>query len=78
MLTVGELIGLLQKFPFGYRVVVPGYEFGFSDVGDPQKIELNLNVHTAEDWFAGAHEEAEGGSPAVLIASPSTEPEDVK
>lgn len=68
MITVAELIGLLQQFEGGCRVVIRGYEGGVCDITAPTKIELDLNVNDEEqDWFLGPHEETEGGSPAVLI-----------
>jgi hypothetical protein len=67
IVTVTELIGLLQKFPGGYRVVVQGYEGGFDDITPPMKMGLDLDVNRC--WFEGSHNQAEGGSPAVLIRS---------
>lgn len=65
MLTVTELIGLLKKFPGGYRVVVAGYEDGFDDINSPKVVELELNRYRQN--YYGPHMEAEGGSPAVAL-----------
>jgi hypothetical protein len=74
MVTVAELIGLLTQYPGGLRVVIRGYEGGISDITAPERIEIDLNANDAKDWFFGPHEEARGGSPAVLIVrAPATE-----
>ena len=58
-MTVSELILKLKALEDsghgGDRVVIPGYEGGYSDVGQMEGLELALNVH--EDWYYGAHDE---------------------
>lgn len=72
MITVCELIGLLQKFPGGARVVVRGYEHGVDDIVEPSQIHLNLNVNGEDKSYAGPHEIIElppgfSWSPSVFI-----------
>jgi hypothetical protein len=67
--TVAQLIKLLQSQPEDMRVVVDGYEGGYSDV-KPQKliqIPISLNVHPDDQWYYGNHGDPEGGMPAETV-----------
>ena len=67
--TVAQLIKLLQSQPEDMRVVVDGYEGGYSDV-KPQKliqIPISLNVHPDDQWYYGNHDDPRGGMPAETV-----------
>lgn len=54
-MTIADMIAMLQAMPDkSLRVVVNGYEGGYSEVGEVRDIELVLNVHSA--WYYGPHE----------------------
>lgn len=54
-MKVKNLIEELQKYDPETRVVLPGYEGGYKDVGYVSESELALNVH--DEWYYGAHED---------------------
>jgi hypothetical protein len=64
--TVAKLIQLLRPHPQDMRVVVDGYEKGYSDV-KPQRIiaiPISLNVHSDDLWYYGNHDDAREDMPA--------------
>lgn len=67
MMTVGQLIALLQKHDPELRVVVDGYEGGLNDV-DPKAIRaMNIFLNYREDSYQGSHEEDEGYIPSEVF-----------
>ncbi len=56
-MNVSELIEKLKDFPADTRVVVRGYEGGFSDMDEIEETEIYLNCYTG--WYYGPHEEVE-------------------
>lgn len=54
-MTATELIKQLQCLPSGARVLVDGYEGGFSDIETPVLLRAHLNFNT--DGYMGPHEE---------------------
>lgn len=54
MITVGELITLLQEFDADLPIIVDGYEGGFDYPLDPQEIEIVTDVNT--ESYYGAHD----------------------
>lgn len=56
-MNVSELIEKLNDFPPDTRVVVRGYEGGFSDMDEIEETEIYLNCNTS--WFYGPHEEVD-------------------
>jgi hypothetical protein len=66
MMTVRELIELLQKLPQNARVIVQGYEDGYNDIGDAQAIPIKINVN--EEWYYGNHDDPRIGDTPDEIA----------
>lgn len=58
-MKVKELIAELQKHDLEMRMVVSGYEGGFSDVGYIGHVPIRLNAHKEEEWWMGEHEECD-------------------
>ena len=54
-MKVKDVIQRLQQFDPDTRVVIPGYEGGYKDVGYVVDSELALNVH--DEWWYGPHED---------------------
>ena len=54
-MNVQELIQHLEKLDPNTRVIIRGYEGGFSDITNIADIPIKLNVNTA--WYYGPHEE---------------------
>ena len=71
-LTVEELIKTLSSYDPNIRVLVEGYEGGFSDILDVRKVNVAFDVHK-EDWL-GPHEEDPGSeeSAVVLFRKPNS------
>ena len=54
-MTVNELIGLLQEYPAGLRVVVNGYENGYDDL-TPERISIaKICLNTGKHEWDGRH-----------------------
>lgn len=54
-LTVEDLIIALQEFPRDMKVVVHGYEGGYSEISEnPKQVELLKNVNS--EWYYGNHD----------------------
>lgn len=65
-MTKRELIEFLNRFPDDIRVLVNGYEGGFSDIVQVAPIKVKLNVHS-EAWM-GAHDDMDDADlEAVLL-----------
>ena len=56
-MTVSELIAKLGTFPPGARVVVNGYESGFSDLFDDTVGVGKITLNAHHDWWEGLHGE---------------------
>ena len=68
-MTVQELIAILQTHPGDMRVIVDGYEGGFSDPTKPHIINISLDVEEHKDcWFYGPHNRAKADDPAPIKA----------
>lgn len=65
--TVAELVKLLQSQPQDMRVVVNGYEGGYSDVKPLIQIPISLNVHPDDRWYYGNHDDPRGGMPVETV-----------
>ena len=55
-MNVQQLIEELQKYPPKMRVIVNGYEGGYSDCDPPESTRIRLNVH-GEDSYYGRHDD---------------------
>jgi len=53
-MNVGQLIEQLKTYPQDLSVVVAGYEGGYNDVEQFEKINIVLNYHAR--WYYGKHE----------------------
>jgi len=56
-MNVQQLIEELQKYPPEMRVIVHGYEGGYSDCNPPQSTRIRLNVREKNDWYFGRHDD---------------------
>ena len=56
-MNVQQLIEELQKYPPEMRVIVQGYEGGYSDCTLPEPTRIRLNVHEEDDWCTGRHDD---------------------
>ena len=65
--TVAQLVKLLQSQPQDMRVVVDGYEGGYSDVKPLIQIPISLNVHPDDQWYYGNHDDPRGGMPVETV-----------
>jgi hypothetical protein len=54
-MNVGQLIEQLKTYPQDLRVVVAGYEGGYNDVDQFEKIKIVLEYHS--EWYYGKHED---------------------
>jgi len=67
-ITAGDLIGYLKTCPPEMKVVVCGYEAGYSDVDIIRHVILRLNVN--HEFYYGPHEKQQDGEcGAVFIGS---------
>jgi hypothetical protein len=55
--TVEQLIKELQKYPPKMRVIVDGYEGGYSDPKPPEVTQIQLNVHNEDECYFGRHDD---------------------
>ena len=55
-MNVQQLIEELQKYPPEMRVIVDGYEGGYSDCNPPESTRIRLNVHEEDKWYYGRHD----------------------
>ena len=66
-MTIAELITKLQSLPNQQqRVVVNGYEGGYSDVKEFDEVKIKLNQNS--EWYYGAHESTYADQPYDEIA----------
>lgn len=66
-MTVSELIGLLQEYPAGLRVVVNGYEEGYDDLSPQQLSVTKISLDTGKHVWEGRH----GDPPYSVEETPS-------
>jgi hypothetical protein len=57
-MNVQQLIEELQKYPPEMRVIVEGYEGGYSDLEKVCVEPIQLNVHGEDRWYFGRHDDA--------------------
>ncbi len=60
MMTVGELIRLLQTYPQDMPVVVDGYEGGYDDLKKDLVVVRDIRLNASKLWWEGQHRDAEG------------------
>jgi len=72
-MTVAELIQQLQIFPQDAEVLISSYEDGFDPAIDCRTITVQPS--NTKDWYYGLYNQAEQGTPSVLIASKFTRAE---
>ena len=65
-MNVQQLIEELQKYPPEMRVIVDGYEGGYSDLESLKTKQIRLNVHNKDEWWFGLHDDAD--YPLKLVA----------
>ena len=65
-MTCAELIELLHKFPPDMRVLVDGYEGGYSDPVQPVIVRIKLDYRSA--WYCGPHEKADDDEGCDILA----------
>ncbi len=54
-MAVNELVGLLQEYPAGLRVVVNGYEEGYDDLSPQQLSVTKISLNTGKHVWEGRH-----------------------
>lgn len=64
-MTIKELKEKLNSYPDNLRVLVDGYEGGFSEISEVKKTKVRLNVHT--ESYYGPHDDTENADTEVLI-----------
>ena len=64
-MTIKELKEKLNSYPDDCRVLVDGYEGGFSKISEVKKIKVKLNVHT--ESYYGPHDDTENADTEVLV-----------
>lgn len=64
-MTIKELKEKLNSYPDNLRVLVDGYESGFSEISEIKKIKVKLNVHT-ESYYS-PHEDTEDADMNVVV-----------
>jgi hypothetical protein len=75
-MNVQQLIEELQKHPPEMRVIVDGYEGGYSDCKPPESTQIRPNVHEEDTWLYGRHDDAsypfgdEGGAMETALLLP--------
>jgi len=58
-MNVQQLIEELQKYPPEIRVIVDGYEGGYSDLESLKTKQIRLNVRDKDEWRMGRHDDAD-------------------
>jgi hypothetical protein len=59
-MNVQQLIEKLKEHPPEMRVIVKGYERGYSDLESPRTKQIRLNVHNGiRNWMYGPHDDAD-------------------
>ena len=55
VITVGQLIRLLQSYPPDLRLVVNGYEDGYDDLSPKQVVPVKIALNTGKHTWEGKH-----------------------
>ena len=71
-MQIKELIKKLKTLNQNKRVIINGYEGGYSDITELEELKIALNVNKGE-WYFGLHDDARGHTytetdEAVLIS----------
>lgn len=64
-MTIKELKEKINSYPDDLRVLVDGYEGGFSEISEVKKTKVKLNIHT--ESYYGPHEDTEDADTEVII-----------
>lgn len=64
-MTIKELKEKLKAYPDNFRVLVDGYEGGFSEISEVKITKVKLNVHT--ESYYGPHDDTENADIEVLV-----------
>lgn len=62
--TVGELIVLLSAYPAEQRVLVDGYEDGYTE---PNVHDASVSAGHSGGWWSGDWDDDKDGEPAVVV-----------
>lgn len=65
-MNVQQLIEKLKEHPPEMRVIVDGYEGGYTELESLKPTQIRLNVHSKDDWWFGRHDDAD--YPPALVA----------
>jgi hypothetical protein len=65
MLTIKELKEKLSQYSDDLRILVDGYEGGFSEISAVKKIKVKLNVHS--ESYYGPHDETKDADVDVVV-----------
>ena len=60
VMTVGQLIRLLQSYPPDLRLVVNGYEDGYDDLSPKQISPAKITLNTGKHEWEGQHGDPNG------------------
>lgn len=63
-MTIDELIEKLKSYPGDLRVLVDGYEGGFSEISVVNKIKVKLNAN--KESYNGPHEDTKDADTDVI------------
>lgn len=70
MMEVGKLISILKSYNKDARVLIPGYEGGWDDIGEV--VIDNVMLDANKEWYYGPHRSVEeNGTNVVTISSSS-------
>jgi len=64
-MRIKELIEKLKSYPNDLKVLVDGYEGGFSEISVVTKTKVKLNTNT--ESYNGPHDEVEGADTDVIV-----------
>jgi hypothetical protein len=64
-MTNKELKEILKSFPDDFRVLVDGYEGGFSEISTVAKIKVELDIHS--ESFYGPHDDTDNANTDVVV-----------
>ena len=65
MMTIKELKEVLKSFPDDLRVLVDGYEGGFSEISTVAIVKVELDIHS--ESFYGPHDDTEKANTDVVV-----------
>lgn len=64
-MTIRELKEKLSHYSDDLRVLVDGYEGGFSEISVVNKIKVELNVH--DESYYGPHDDSKNANTEVVV-----------